>query len=256
VNTCAVIATHHKTGSVWMSSIFRRIGQVLGVRYADVKWWIGFDSQSHVVPSILFNDHSSFQKCSWLLEHPQSRILHVIRDPRDVLLSAMSYHRKATEPWLHTPKKIFDRMTYQEKLNSLPDDNARYLFEMHNSAGQTIKDMKNWAYGNPNTIECKYEELIEDSDLIIFTNILFHLGFNDENIGICQTVIRNNSIFGKVNKQRKSHIRAGHSKQWREKFSVGMAEEFVSLFGSALVELGYEDDNSWVDELRSARAAG
>ena len=37
-----------------------------------------------------------------ILDRDDVRIMHLIRDPRDVLISAMHYHRKSTEAWLQS----------------------------------------------------------------------------------------------------------------------------------------------------------
>ncbi len=250
MDCCAIIATHHKTGTVWMDTIFRRIGKVLGLRFINIKKSVGLSSEDLIVPSIVFNDHSEFKSCGWLLEHPSARIFHLIRDPRDIVLSAMSYHRTAPERWLHKPKREFDGQSYQEKLNSLPDDHARYLFEMRNSAQRIIHDMRNWDYGRPNAIECRYEELVGDVDLVKFEQILSHLGFDAGDMNVCRDIIRKNSLFGKVTEKKRSHIRSGQARQWEEKFNAELAVEFVSRFGDVLIELGYETDNSWVDRLQ------
>ncbi|MGD0191539.1 MAG: sulfotransferase domain-containing protein [Rhizomicrobium sp.] len=251
MESCAIIATHHKTGTVWMDTIFRRIGKALGLRFVNIKKSVGLARENLTVPSIIFNDHSEFKNCSWLLEHPSSRILHLIRDPRDIVLSAMNYHRTATERWLHKRRREFDGQSYQEKLNSLPDDRSRYMFEMNNSAQRIIQDMRRWDYGRANSIECRYEELVDDVDLVKFDMILSHLGFDTRELDACHDIIRKNSLFGAVTEKKRGHIRSGQARQWEARFDGELAAEFLSRFGDVLIELGYETDNSWADALQA-----
>jgi len=249
VNHLAIIATHHKTGTVWMNRIFRRIAKALGVRFAAVRASIGLSPESAIVPSILFNDHSNFVKCGWLLEDPRCRIFHVIRDPRDVILSAAHYHRTAGESWLHKRKSAFRGLSYQEQLNGLPDDQSRYLFEMRNSAGRVITDMRQWRYGMPNTIECKYEDLIIDIELELFDKVLRHLGLLSDDPETCYAIVRNNSLFGELGKKEVRHVHSGQARQWQRLFNSELAVEFLALFGDVLIRLGYESDDSWVTRL-------
>src|SRR5438477_10494050 len=139
-----------------MSGVFRRIGRKLSIPFVEI---IGGRFAKDVnldPPVIVFNNHSNFRRLGWLLDDPDSRILHLIRDPRDVIISGMHYHRSSREQWLKKPKAEFDNVSYQEKLNSLPDDFRRYLFEMQNSGMRTIGAMRRWNYQLPNALEYKY----------------------------------------------------------------------------------------------------
>ena len=177
MKSCAVVATHHKTGTVWMRSIFRGIANELDIPFANMKKRDVKAPSNIDIPSILFNDHSHFINAPWMLSHSQCRLLHIIRDPRDVLISAMNYHRTARERWLQKAQHEFQGKTYQEKLNSLPDDHARYLFEMENSTMRIITDMQVWKYDMPGCFECKYEDLIADVNMELFSKVFRHFGF-------------------------------------------------------------------------------
>ncbi|MGD0190893.1 MAG: sulfotransferase domain-containing protein [Rhizomicrobium sp.] len=261
VKFCAVVATHHKTGTAWMQSVFRRIARVLDVGFVEIDRRDGLESGSLIVPSILFNTHSAFSGCQWILDHPQCRLFHLIRDPRDVIVSAMHYHRAAAEPWLHEPRADFGGKTYQMFANGLPDDQSRYVFEMQHGAGNAIKAMRRWQYDRENTFECRYEDLISDTNSEKFAGVLRHLGFEDDEMTRCRRIFVRNSLFGSRKKKGHSlHVRSGRARQWETTFNAELASAFVDLFGDVLIELGYEPDNSWVATLPSRgeqeRAAG
>jgi len=253
MNRHAVIATHHKTGTVWMRNTFRDIARELDIKFVYVgKKYLRKKEPKpgkFPPPAIFLNDHANFASMSWLLHGEYSRILHLVRDPRDVLISAMHYHRVATEPWLHAPRKGFGGLSYQQKLNSLPDDISRYRFELIHSAGRTVKEMCNWNYGATNCMECRYEELVADCDLKLFTEIILHLGFAPSEIQICHSNFRNNFVVGGRASSSSSHVRTGKARQWAEVFDRDLAALFSSQFGDALIALGYERDSSWVEKL-------
>jgi hypothetical protein len=252
VKNVAVIATHHKTGTVWMRSVFQRIAKSLKLKFVYVKELEGRGKDALIVPSIILADHSAFPNCRWILKHPETRIFHLIRDPRDVVVSAMHYHRTADEPWLHKPWRSFDGLTYQEKTNSLQDDHARYIFEMRYSARKTIRAMRKWNYKRTNSFEGRYEDLIADFEAETFTKILRHLGFDDHELESGRQIFQANSLFGMNAKDRRPHIRSGEGQQWKSTFNPDLANEFIAQFGRVLIDLGYEPDNTWIGELRPA----
>ena len=245
MNRFALVATHHKTGSVWMRTVFRAIARNLSVPYVSLSNPRPGAPDQPPFPAIVFSDHSDFSKWPYPLEDERCRIFHLIRDPRDVLISAMHYHRTAKEKWLLKPRDSFQGMSYQEKINSLPDDRSRYLFEMERSAGRVIRDMLNWNYNRPNCFECKYEEIVGDREMRIVTNILRHFGLEGGELETSLRAFWDNSLFGALQGGQSVHIRSGERRQWPSVFDDVLQEEFLSRFPDALVRLGYEKDNSW-----------
>jgi hypothetical protein len=250
MNRCAVIATHHKTGTVWMRDVFRGIAGDLMIPFHYLSKRSSLKRSRLAPPAVCLNDHADFSAMPWLLEEPDHRILHVVRDPRDVLISAMHYHRVAHESWLHVPRKTFEGMSYQQKLNSLPDDNSRYILELKHSTGRTIKKMCSWNYGANNCFECRYEDLAADFEMKLFTEILLHLGFAHDELEICRANFWKNSLFGDRSVNESPHVRKGAPRQWIEVFDRELAALFWDQFGSALTTLGYEQDDSWTRHLK------
>jgi hypothetical protein len=234
-----------------MQSVFRKIAKAHGAKFITIKKSTPLDPSELDNPCVVFNPHSAFENCRWMLDDPRCRIFHLIRDPRDVIISAAHHHLKSGEAWLHKPMPAFDGQTYQEKINSLPDDRSRYVFEMQNSANRVIKAMRKWNYNLPSSIEFKYEQMILDSDMILFTEVLNHLGFRESELARCRKIIKDNSLFGQVSTRSKRHINSGQPGQWKAAFDAKLARKFISLFGNVLVDLGYESDNSWAEALPS-----
>src|SRR5215475_255500 len=145
-----VVATHHKTGTVWMDGVFKAIAGDVGAHYID------FRSQAHQLdealdkPFILLNSDSKFREHAHILDRDDVRVLHLVRDPRDVLISAMHYHKKSAESWLHEPIPGYDDVTYQRSLKALRTKFDQYLFEMEHSTASTLRDVLSWQYGRHN----------------------------------------------------------------------------------------------------------
>jgi len=81
-----VVATHHKTGTVWMDGVFKNIARDLGVQYIDFRSQYGCLGDALSKPFILLNCDSNFREHSDILNRDDVRILHLVRDPRDVLI--------------------------------------------------------------------------------------------------------------------------------------------------------------------------
>ncbi|NET16816.1 MAG: hypothetical protein F6K08_30385 [Okeania sp. SIO1H6] len=142
-----LIGTHHKTGTVWMSNIFYSIAS-----YYDLRCYANRGNKSLICPSsnfdIFLQDHSFFDFDNL----SNYKGLHIIRDPRDVVVSGCFYHTKSLEKWLHIKREYFGGLTYQEKLNSYSSFDDKLIFEMENSSRNAIQDMKSWNYNNPHFI--------------------------------------------------------------------------------------------------------
>ena len=179
-----VVATHHKTGTVWMSTVFKAIANDIDAEYVDFWSRDGQVADALKAPFILFNYHSDFRGHSDILSREDVRILHLIRDPRDVLISAMHYHKKSNETWLHEPVPGYDDVTYQRRLNALATRFEQYVFEMEHSTAGTLRGVMGWQYGRANCFEARYEALRQDSDLAYWTRIAASGWYSDAVAGI------------------------------------------------------------------------
>jgi hypothetical protein len=198
-----------------------------------------------ILRSGLFHPHSQFPPD---LLAGGFRGLHVIRDPRDIAISAMRYHRDSAERWLHVPREEFGGQTYQQKLNSLsPDD--QFAFELAHQTQATVRQLLAWRYGQQEYFEARYEDLMDDRSGLLFGRILRHLGFDTFAASLGMTVFVRKSIAGKAVPAMHPHIRSGEKAQWKKAYRRWHGERFVETLGDCLIVLGYEKDNSWVDRL-------
>jgi Sulfotransferase domain len=247
-----VVATHHKTGTVWMDGVFKAIASDLGARYVDFKAQYGQLKEALRAPFILFNNDSDFRAYSHILGRDDVRILHLIRDPRDVLISAMHYHRKSTESWLHEPVPGYNNITYQRRLKALRTKFHQYEFEMDHSTAGTVQGMLKWRYGRSNCFEARYEDLRQDEQLAYWSKITTFLGFEEAEQETCSRRFWENSLFGGLSRLGNKHVRSGDVAQWKREFTIKLAYAFLARFPGALQSLAYETDHRWVVELQRA----
>jgi hypothetical protein len=251
-----VVATHHKTGTVWMASVFKALAKKLRANYLD--FWEHYGKLDPLLnkPFVVFNYDSNFGQHAGLLRREDVRILHLIRDPRDVLISAMHYHKTSDEPWLHKKVPANDDIDYQRKLNSLATPFDQYIFELEHSTNTTIEDMLDWQYGRANCMDVRYEELFQDRDMKLWSSIQEFLGFDAAEQAFGKECFWKYSLFGEAPGANRRHARSGEVQQWRHEFSPELAQAFVDRFPDALQVLGYETDDRWIEDLGQQARTG
>ncbi len=251
----AIICTHHKTGTTWMARTFWTIAEATGAQVVVIK---AKTPPTAVPPSsaIILDIHSAWRKPDFEpLHQATDRLLHVIRDPRDVVISAAHYHTRSSESWLHRPMEAFGGRTYQQAINAVPEGEDRLTFEMQNNSRRVIRHMLRWDYGRPDTIECTYEDLMADASCDLFGSVAVRLGLDE---AVSRRCFWESSLFGGLADEAvrpPNHVRSGAGRQWEQVFNQPLARAFISLFGDALIRLGYEADHGWIDRLPERTSA-
>jgi len=249
------VGTHHKTGTIWMRKVFRAISKDQDIPFMQCYRAKRLVDAAETGPQIIVNWSSSFPK--ELMDMGHARFIHIIRDPRDVLLSGMRYHRIAplgNEKFLRETKREWGGKTYQDHLNALPDDHARLLFEMNHKHDKTVGEMLKWSYGHPHAADVKYENLIEDADCAQFRAILTEFDIDGLDIDrACQTYW-DLSLFGGLAKKDDMtertalHVSSGKKAQWVTKLPREIAEPYAEKYADALKALGYAENSDWVGD--------
>jgi len=221
-----------------MASTFKAVAEALGISCIGIPARLP-DGPVPFPVGIVRDIHSQwFAKGRY---EPGDRFLHVIRDPRDIVISSMHYHRTSGEKWLHRPDELFGGQTYQQALNSLPDDKERLIFEMNHASGKTINEMCSWPYGRGDCFETKYETLLNNGDEE-FGKAARHLGLRGKEIDFAVSAFLKNSLADGARHKITSgiHIRSGAAEQWRTVYDRELKQAFTDRFPGALSLLGYE----------------
>jgi hypothetical protein len=226
-----LLGVHHKTGSKWMLAAFGSLPDM--IRRTGRAFHFSYHSK--------FNDD---------LLSTDFLGMHLIRDPRDVVLSGMHYHKKADEKWLHRTQTRLGGLTYQQKLNALASEDEQFIFELENRGRMTVDGMTAWRYGDPRVFEARYEELIADVTGEMFAGILRFLQLDEEMVGVGVSHFMRSTLFpGRPIPSNHPHIRSGQREQWRSAFRRWHGERFVEVLGDSLIKLGYERNHDWVTRL-------
>ena len=235
---------HHKAAT----SLFNRIYQKISDQFC---WKYEVSSKNKRFPDSdtdIFLHYSSNFDFSLLGPYVGT---HLIRDPRDMIVSGYYYHLWCNEIWCNKSIDHFNGKSYQEILNSLnPEDGI--MFEMSNDHGsfkRTASLMMNWNYNNPYILELKFEDIINDIESH-FLRIFKHYRFNKKQTKSAMYVVNQckfENITGRLkgNENPKNHFRKGISGDWKNHFNESHKQAFKKLYPGLLEKLGYEQNDLW-----------
>ena len=248
---------HHKVGTVWFERVLKAIASHYGLPF--IKSVIRAIPPAG--PRVYVDDHSKIDLSE--LTQPY-RGSHMIRDPRDMVVSGYHYHLWTDEPWANTkisefgpdisnywpllPVNDISHLSYKEYLNSLDREDG-LMAEIQRASSVDIRDVMTWNYEDENILNFKYEDIMQDEEGT-FRKIFSFYGFKEEAVSYCTRKAMEFSFSrqtenddGKVNE--KTHLRSGKLEQWRTEFSDSHKDYFKKLHGQDLIELGYESNFDW-----------
>lgn len=271
--------SHHKCATGWTNSIVREICLYTGHSHCtfhgsgDYTSFRGLD----VLVREKGTDFLAFTnaRISEVGGLPPHRGFHVVRDPRDIIVSAYHSHL-----YTHGTDRWKELQSHRQNLQSLSKEEG-LLKELHFSK-QNLISMWEWDYDQEHILEIKMEELTGNPTKS-FRHILSHLGLPVQSVGSVQWIVQrlsrilhalnyrsgdhvSSSIrkevclhpsvfkrimayhrFNKVKKRdlkrrdgEKSHYRKGKSGDWRNHFTDRVANAFDREHGGIVGKLGYD----------------
>jgi hypothetical protein len=234
-----VHCAHHRVGSTWFVRVLSAVADEYGLHFQNC-----IQADLRRSTDVFLQDHSLVD----LPALPPHRGSHMIRDPRDVVVSRYFFHLWTTETWVHVPDPAYGGRTYQEYLNSL-DQEAGILAEIDRFVDYGLAHMADWNYKNPNFLELRYETIIGAEEQA-FRRLFTHYGFRPDAVER-SLEIANRFSFERQTKrkvgevQAKSHLRSGRPGEWRDVLSERHKARCKELFGQTLITLGYETGSDW-----------
>lgn len=273
---------HHKCASTWIHRILGDFSRHSGLKHAYLYDERNFGGDLPAYLEAHGTDIISYvnAETNHIGGLPPFRAFHVVRDPRDLLVSAYfsHLHSHPTEAW---PELI----PHRERLKSVSKSEGLILeVEFLDFAYNAMRD---WDYGRPDTLELKQEELTR-APYEGFLRIFDFLGVLDPSdfdkaarLAHWRKVARNlaaeripgmkglhqpirtfpaEPLLGIVYSHRfdrlaggraageedvKSHYRKGTPGDWRNHFDVDVLAAFRERHGDLVTLLGYEDDDDW-----------
>jgi hypothetical protein len=166
---------HHKTASTWGRILLNEVAAALGLSlrtFMSERHWDGYASAGDRVRAegtqvIIVSD----PRPELMATLPPVRGFHVIRDPRDILVSSYFSHRNS-HPVSFAGVEWPELVPHRERLLKL-DEEEGILAELEFS-GWMIDTMAAWDYDRPDMLEVRMEDLTADP-VGIWAAVLRHL---------------------------------------------------------------------------------
>ncbi len=211
---------------------------------------------------------------SMLGQYDDYLAIHLIRDPRDIVISGYFSHRNS-----HPVNKWPAMARLRDKLNEVEIDEG--LFHEMDFLVSIFNDLITWDYDNPRVLELKFEDITLEPDLdrlFRFLQVSCDNGLNDHvrfhflrllnkvsNRGVLpfsntevkvpmnrsNRVVEDNSFVKMSGGRTKgtadagSHYRKGVSGDWKKHFTEKHRQHFKSMFPDILNRLGYDAGDGW-----------
>lgn len=302
---------HHKCASTWIWNIFAQVSYEAGLRHLlvlDEMTPTGcgplYDRASLTDEEGMFDrstlraraDETAADVVSCITADRRQlevlrpyRAFHVVRDPRDIVVSAYFSHRNS-----HPTGRFPQLVAHRAALRDVSPSEGLFL-EMEFSAKE-LRELDEWNYDDDRVLELNISDLVREP-YQGFVTIFRHLELlGDEEptnaraqlrawssrlrnrlasrrgLGALrrEILVTGELLLGTVYARRfeaqtrgrprgtenvASHYRKGVPGDWINHFSVEHAEAFDQKYGELLIKLGLEHDHSWVERLEVARAA-
>lgn len=245
---------HHKCATLYLhQEVFGAICKHLGLTSAFVYSPEFFGNDFNAFSRDNHYSFISYINADWQFIEPLEmpfRAVHVIRDPRDVLVSAYFSHLHS-HPTFGWPELV----EFRKKLTNLSAKDGllaeiEFIAELPTNGFNLspFRNMLGWDYADKRILELRYEDMVSNPRSF-FVNIGHHLelGISDEEF---LEIVHANS-FSKFSgravgeEDEKHHYRKGQPGDWRHHFDEDLTKAFKERFPRLLSTLGYESDDNW-----------
>jgi hypothetical protein len=226
---------YHKSGTVWLRQVLLSLIRPYGLRQQE-----GKSVPIRTDTDVAFYAHAASFRREQIGDRP-FRGSHLIRDPRDLVVSGYEYHLVTDEAWAQRPNPAYQGLGYQAYLHSLSEHDG-LLAEIEWVTARTAADMASWDYHQPEFLELRYEDVVADEQGT-FERLFRWYGLNDEATTLGLDAVDRLSL--RHGGAIPNHARSGQPGEWRGRLAPEHVARFKELTGDVAERLGYETDPDW-----------
>ncbi|TMV07010.1 sulfotransferase domain-containing protein [Ruegeria sediminis] len=226
------VGTHHKAMTTYFKPVLRILSFGLGTRFEEI---------SKEIPQPETRVFLSMHSRTPLSEIGPYRGVHVMRDPRDVIVSSYYYHLWTNELWAHVPDE--NGLSYQDKLRSVDKKDGLFMTIRH-FIYFNRETLENWNLDDPDILEVSYDALMGENRDKQYSEIFTFLGLTDRAHELGVRLMRlfeagNRSKVPAGRTNERAHIRSGRSGQWKDELEPEHVAFIEREFGHILDKFGY-----------------
>lgn len=273
---------HHKCATMTFNTIVGSVCRRLGLRAGSVYDEFRFDGDLAAYVDANEIDFLCYGNADieFVRQLPPHKAFHIVRDPRDIVVSAYFSHRysHATDGW---PELI----QHRERLATMSPEDG--LAEEIRFRARSFAQLQSWDFDNPDILEIRFEDFVRNdaSTLIAAFDFLGLLDDSDYGFGKRVTglyrelaaflraktpisippallgsalpvpdfyAIAWRNRFAAKSRGRdkgtsdvRSHYRKGQSGEWSDVLTDEHKALFKSLYPGLVPRLGYAADDDW-----------
>lgn len=226
------VATHHKVMTTYFNAVLSLLSFGLKRRYQRV-----YSNHPASDAGLVLSMHGKLD-----LPHLRPyRGVHIMRDPRDMIVSGYHYHKWTQEDWVHRPDA--NGMSYQEKLNRA-DVRAGLFMEIDHFIFFYRQTLLHWNTADPDILEVAYEDLMGPDRDRLYADIFAHLGLAGRDLGLATDLMKLFEAGSRTGRKpgtiaQKSHLRSGKSGQWKTELEPDHIAYIERELGPVLRKFGY-----------------
>jgi hypothetical protein len=243
---------HHKCGTTWIRRVLNSAADALGMRYAYHDSWLVFHNEDRAldllyaqgfvrtvaaqrIPVVSFTDarpaHADLLPAG-------ARGFHVVRDPRDLLVSAYYSHKES-----HTVESFPNLAAHRMRLQTMSRDEG--MLEVLDFLAPMLEDLRTWQ-PRAGVHEVRLEDLMLTPEAT-FRAIFAHLGLLERlgEEGLAAVVDAHS--FARLTGGRcvgeedpLSHWRKGVPGDWKTHFGPKLAVIFAKRYGDLVQRFGFD----------------
>jgi hypothetical protein len=241
-----VYVSHHKCATQWTLSILRDVCALKKIPAVKCDWRERIRQSTLLWNKfIMIQDHSSHIID---IDTVRGRGFHVIRDPRDILVSMYFSHKNSHVVSDPRAGEILQNRALLSKADK--GEGLLYLMEHSEYFGRVMREIERWDYDRENYYETKFETLTA-RPLDEFAEVFAFLGLSVDRSALRDIIERNTFSTMKRRWDEKhpdqagSHYRKGRAGDWENHLQGTIREVFKHRYGGLLIRLGYEQDRGW-----------
>lgn len=252
-----IVAGYPKSGCTWAT---RLVAELIGCPVAG--FWksekdeIAIEGQDRVSEFRVFKSHHQLHELGLVPGDPETRLIYLLRDPRDIAISAASHFefdrfpklvasfrkfRRGEKLYRHTLYPLLVRQDY--RLEKMTEALLRGSVEVHNWCRVSWRE--HWQpYAQAGVPIVRYEDLLSTPEKEA-KRILDYLGLERSADAIATAITnqkferKKTALLHSGETGRAKFLRVGKSGQWREELPPRLQRRFAEELGAELAQWAY-----------------